>query len=203
MIHAYPRAAALESPVPDDSTHEMTALLRAWRGGDKSAYDRLFEGLYRELHRLARYQMAGERPGHMLQATALVNEAYLRLIEIQQVSWQDRAHFFAVAGQIMRRILVENARARQTQKRGGDVTKVSLEEAVLTSGQSSHELVALDDALRALAEVDERKSRVVELRFFGGLNREETAEVLGVSPDTVKRDWRMAKVWLLREITDR
>ena len=183
------------------STHEITALLLAWRGGDRNAYDQLFELIYRELYRLARYQMAGENPEHMLQVTALVHEAYLRLIEIQQVSWEDRAHFFAMAACVMRRILVEDARARQSQKRGGGLVKVSLEDALLTSGHSSRELVALDDALTALSAIDERKSRVVELRFFGGLSRAESAEVLGVSPDTVKRDWRMAKVWLLREIT--
>jgi RNA polymerase sigma factor (TIGR02999 family) len=178
----------------------VTALLFAWRSGDKDAYDRLFEQVHAELHRLARRYMAGERPGHVLQATALVNEAYLRLIEIEQVSWQDRAHFFAVAARVMRRILVDDARARHYQKRGGGAEKISLEEAILVSGQPGRELIALDDALTALAAVDERKSRVVELRFFGGLNLEETATVVGVSPDTIKRDWRMAKVWLLREI---
>jgi RNA polymerase sigma factor (TIGR02999 family) len=153
-----------------------------------------------ELRRIAMRYMAGERPGHLLQATALVNEAYLRLVEIDQISWQDRAHFFAMAACVMRRILVDHARARQYQKRGGSAEKISLEEAILVSGQSGRELIALDDALSALAATDERKSRVVELKFFGGLSVEETATVLGVSPDTVKRDWRMAKVWLLREI---
>lgn len=182
------------------SSHEVTALLFAWRGGDKDAYGRLFELMHSDLHRLARRYMAGERPGHMLQATALVNEAYLRLVEIDRVSWQDRAHFFAVAACVMRRILVDHARARHYQKRGGGAEKISLEDAILVSGQSGRELVALDDALSALAVMDGRKSRVVELRFFGGLNVDETAAVLGVSPDTVKRDWRMAKVWLLREM---
>jgi RNA polymerase sigma factor (TIGR02999 family) len=190
----------MESDLSQTSSHEVTALLFAWRGGDREAYSRLFALVHGELHRLARRYMAGERPGHMLQATALVNEAYLRLIEIDQVSWQDRAHFLAVAACVMRRILVDHARARQYQKRGGGAEKISLEDAILVSGQSGRELVVLDDALSALAVMDERKSRVVELRFFGGLNVDETAAVLGVSPDTVKRDWRMAKVWLLREM---
>lgn len=185
----------------EDSTHVLTGLLLAWRGGDEAARDRLFELTYQELHQLARRSMAREGPGHILQPTALLNEAYLRLIEVQKVNWKDRAHFLAMAACMMRRILVEDARARQTQKRGGDQSRISLEDAILVSGQSSRELVALDDSLTALEAVDERKSRVVELRFFGGLTREETAEVLGISLDTVKRGWKMAKVWLLREIT--
>jgi RNA polymerase sigma factor (TIGR02999 family) len=178
----------------------VTALLLAWRGGDKDAHNRLFELVHGELRRLAMRYMAGERPGHVLQATALVNEAYLRLVEIDRINWQDRAHFFAMAARVMRRILVDHARARQYQKRGGGAERISLEEAILVSGQSGREMIALDDALSALAANDERKSRVVELRFFGGLGVAETATVLGVSPDTVKRDWKMAKVWLLREM---
>jgi len=144
--------------------------------------------------------MAGERQGHTLQATALVNEAYIRLIDIERVHWKDRAHFFAVAARVMRRILVDSARARRYQKRGGGAATVSLDEALIVTRQYGGDLVALDDALSALAVLDERKSQVVELRFFGGLSVEEAAEVLGVSSDTVQRDWKMAKVWLLREI---
>jgi RNA polymerase sigma-70 factor (ECF subfamily) len=184
----------------DASSHEVTALLLAWRSGDPDAHERLFERVHTELHRIASRFMAGERPGHTLQPTALVNEAYLRLIEIEHVTWQDRAHFFAMAARVMRRILVDNARARQFQKRGGGAEKISLEEAMTVSAASGRELVALDDALAALAARDERKSRIVELKFFGGLNIDETAAVVGVSPDTVKRDLKMAKVWLLREI---
>jgi RNA polymerase sigma-70 factor, ECF subfamily len=183
------------------SAHEVTALLFAWRRGDKNSYDRLFELIHDELHRLARQCMAGERAEHILQATALVNEAYLRLIEINQVSWQDRAHFLAMAARVMRRILIDDARARLYQKRGGDAERITLTEIDLLSPESGPELIALDDALTALAAVDERKSRVVELRFFGGLNIDETAAVLGVSPQTIQRDWRLAKAWLLREIT--
>lgn len=182
-------------------THEVTALLVAWRSGDKNSYDRLFELVHGELHRLARRYMAGERPEHMLQPTALVNEAYLRLIEISQVSWQDRAHFLAMAARVMRRILVENARARHYQKRGGGAEAIPINEDVLAFPQSDRELIALDDALSALAAMDERKSRVVELRFFGGLNIDETATVIGVSAETIQRDWRLARTWLLREIT--
>lgn len=183
------------------STHEVTALLFAWRSGDKNSYDRLFELLQCELHRLARRYMAGERPENMLQPTALVNEAYLRLIEINQVSWQDRAHFLAVAARVMRRILVDNARARRYQKRGGGAEEVMLNENILAFPQSDRELIALDEALTALASVDERKGRVVELKFFAGLNIDETAAVIGVSPETIQRDWRLARTWLLREIT--
>jgi RNA polymerase sigma-70 factor, ECF subfamily len=186
--------------VAEDPSHDVTALLAAWRGGDRNAYDRLFEILSQELHRLARRCMAGERPEHTLQPTALVNEAYLRLFAVQRVNWQDRAHFTAVAARVMRRILVESARARRSRKRAGGRHAITLDEAMHVSVQSGPELVALDDALTALAAVDERKSRVVELRFFGGLTLDETAAVLDVSRDTVKRDWRMAKVWLLREI---
>jgi len=184
----------------DGSSQDVTALLSAWRSGDKSSFDRLFELLHTELRRLAQWHMGGERPEHTLQATALVNEAYLRLIKIQRVSWQDRAHFFAVAARIMRRILVDKARERQYQKRGGNAERISLDDVILLSAESGRELVALDGALTALAAFDERKGRVVELKFFGGLNLDESAEVLGVSRDTVHRDWLVAKVWLLRQI---
>jgi len=144
--------------------------------------------------------MFGERPGHTLQTTALVNEAYLRLVNSRKVNWQNRAHFFAISAQLMRRILVDYARARGYQKRGGGVAKVTLDEALMGPQEKGHDLVALDDALKALGDVDPRKSKVVELRFFGGLSVEETAEVLKVSPDTILRDWRLAKTWLAREM---
>ena len=144
--------------------------------------------------------MGGERAGHSLQPTALVNEAYLRLIDVQQMNWQNRAHFFAVAARLMRRILVDHARSKGYAKRGGGAARVSLDDGLVVPNEPGHDLVALDDALEALARVDERKSRMIELRFFGGLSVEETAAVFDVSPDTVKRDWRLAKAWLLREL---
>ena len=177
-----------------------TTLLLAWGRGDETALDQLIPLVHDELRRLARRHMAGERPGHTLQATALVNEAYLRLIEVNQVRWQNRAHFFAMASRVMRRILVDAARARGYQKRGGGAESVSLDEALLVSGEPRQDLIALDDALNALAAFDLRKSQVVEMRFFGGLSVEETAEALHVSADTVMRDWRLAKVWLVREL---
>ena len=154
----------------------------------------------RELHQIARRCMAGERGEHSLQATALVNEAYLRLIDARDVAWHDRAHFLAVAARVMRRILVDHARSRHYQKRGGDMARVTLDEALVVANEPDQDLVALDEALTALAVVDARKSQVVEMRFFGGLTLEETAEALHVSRDTVKRDWKMAKLWLLREL---
>ncbi len=179
---------------------EVTLLLRAWRAGDQEALDKLMPLVYGELHRLAHRYMLRERIGHTLQTTAVVNEAYLRLIDAQQVEWKDRAHFFAISANLMRRILVEFARSRGRNKRGGDARRVELDDAMVTSPQRGTDLVALDDALTALASTDERKAKVIELRFFGGLSVEETAEVLGVSPDTVMRDWRLAKVWLWREM---
>jgi RNA polymerase sigma factor (TIGR02999 family) len=178
-----------------------TTLLLAWGRGDETALDQLMPLVHDELRQLARRHMAGERPGHTLQATALVNEAYLRLIEVNQVRWQNRAHFFAMASRVMRRILVDAARARGYQKRGGGAETVSLDEALLVSGEPRQDLIALDDALNALAAFDLRKSQVVEMRFFGGLSVEETAEALHVSADTVMRDWRLAKVWLVRELS--
>ena len=157
--------------------------------------------VYRKLHQIAQRYMGGERSGHTLQATALVNEAYLRLVDCGQVNWQDRAHFFAVSANLMRRILIDFARSRGFLKRGGDVVRIDLDEAPELSNEPDVNLVALDDALKLLAAVDERKSKVVELKFFGGLSVEETAEVLGVSSDTVIRDWRLAKLWLLRELS--
>ena len=183
-------------------THEVTQLLKAWTAGDERALEKLTPMVYRQLHRAAQRCMAGERPGHTLQTTALVNEVYVRLVDCQQINWQDRAHFFAVSAQLMRRILIDFARSRGFQKRGGGVPHVSLDEAPSVCHEPDTNLVGLDDALHALAAVDERKSKVVELRFFGGLSVEETAEVLGVSADTVLRDWKLAKVWLLRELRE-
>ena len=177
-----------------------TALLLAWNRGEPDALDALLPLVYEELRRLAAHYMKGERSGHTLQATALVNEAYLRLIEVQQVRWQNRAHFFAMAARLMRRILVDAARARAYQKRGGGASLLSLDEALVVPTEPGDDLVALDDALTALAAIDRRKSQVVEMRFFGGLSLDETAETLHVSRDTVKRDWNMAKLWLLREL---
>ena len=181
----------------------MTQLLLEWRRGDATALDQLIPAVYQKLRRLARHYMAGQRPGHTLQATALVNEAYARLIDCQQVNWKDRAHFFAISAQMMRRVLVEFARSRQYQKRGGGARKTSLDEALIASPQRGHDLVALDEALQALAVSYPRQSQVVELRFFGGLSVEETAEVLQVSSITVMRDWQLAKVWLARELKKR
>ena len=183
------------------STHEVTLLLKAWSVGDEAALEKLTPLVYQQLHNIARRYMAGERPGHTLQTTALVNEAYLRLVDSRKVNWQDRAHFFAVSAQLMRRILIDFARSRGYLKRGGAVPHISLDETPSVCNEPDVNLVALDDALKALSAVDERKSKVVELRFFGGLNVEETAEVLRVSTDTVIRDWRLAKIWLLRELS--
>ena len=176
-------------------------LLRAWSDGDTSALERLTPFVYDELHRLARRYMRGERPGHSLQTTALVNEAYMRLVGYERMQWQDRAHFFAVSAQVMRRILVDHAR-RHNLRRGGGVPHVSLDEAALVGGHRAADLVALDDALNTLAQLDPRKAQVVEMRFFGGLNVDETADVLKVSPATVMRDWSTAKTWLYRELAN-
>jgi len=181
------------------SKHEISELLVAWSDGDQSALERLMPLVYDELHRLAHRYMKGERHGHTLQTSALVNEAYLRLVNWRDVRWQNRAHFFAASAQMMRRILVDFARDKKWVKRGGDVLHVSLSNADLTTTHSS-DLIALDEALSALAKLDPRKAQVVEMRFFGGLSVEEVAEVLNVSDQTVMRDWRLAKVWLLREL---
>jgi RNA polymerase sigma-70 factor, ECF subfamily len=186
--------------VADLPTHDVTRLLARWKDGDEAALQQLVPIVYEELRRLARRQMAGERPGHTLQPTALVNEAYLRLVNLKQMQWQDRAHFFAMAARLMRRILVDVARSRGYQKRGGGAKQVSFTEALEVAEGQATDVVALNDALEALAEVDERKSRVVELRFFGGLSIEEAAEVLNVSRETAKRDWKFAKMWLLRHL---
>lgn len=181
------------------TSHEVTQLLRAWSDGNQEALERLMPLVYDELHRLAQHYMSRERSGHILQTSALVNEAYLRLVDARQVDWQNRAHFYAISAGLMRRILVDFARTYQSQKRGAGVRPVSLEEG-LDLIEEGMDLTALDDALKALAAFDPRKSRVVELRFFAGLSLEEAAEVLQVSPETVKRDWKLAKVWLLREM---
>ena len=183
------------------SAHEITGLLLAWSDGDSGALERLTPLIYQELYRLARGYLRGERAGHPLQTTDLVNEAYLRLIVASQMRWQNRAHFFAVSAQLMRRILVDFARARRNLKRGGGAAQVSLDEALTIGPERSAELIALDDALTALAKLDERQSKVVELRFFGGLEEEEIAEVLQVSPRTVSSDWSLARSWLLRELS--
>lgn len=188
------------TPEVTPPTREVTGLLIAWGAGDESALDKLVPLVHAELHRLAHREMGRERAGHTLQTTALVNEVYLRLIDVRRVQWQDRAHFFAMSARLMRRILVDHARSRLSQKRGGATRRVSLDEALTVSPERGADLVALDDALKALAAVDARKSQVVELRYFGGLSVDETAESLHVSPDTVLRDWSLAKVWLLREL---
>ncbi len=184
----------------DVSVSEISQLLRAWSGGDQGALERLTPIVYQELHRLARNHMRRERPGHSLQTTALVNEAYMRLVDYKRMEWQNRAHFFAASAQVMRRILVEHAR-RHNLKRGGGVLHVPLDEAAVVGGNRPADLVALDDAMNALARLDSRKVQVVEMRFFGGLSVEETAEVLKISPVTVMRDWNTAKSWLYRELT--
>jgi RNA polymerase sigma factor (TIGR02999 family) len=187
-------------------SEEITGLLRAWNTGDQAALDRLTTLVYEELHRLARIYMKRERAGNSLQTTALVHEAYLRLVDITDVHWKDRVHFFALSAQLMRRILVDAARARKAAKRGGGAQKVThslavnLDEIADASSRRGNELIALDDALTALAQIDSRKARVIELRFFGGLSVEESAEVLEVSPQTVMRDWKLAKAWLTREL---
>ena len=182
------------------SSHSVTQLLLAWRQGDPAALDQLIPHVYQKLRRLARRYMAGQRPDHTLQATGLINEAYVRLIDCQQVNWQDRAHFFGVSAQIMRRVLVDFARSKRYQKRGGGARKTSLDEGLIVSPERGRDLVALDDALQVFASSFPRQSQVVELRFFGGLSVEETAEVLHVSAITVTRDWQFAKSWLAREL---
>ena len=178
----------------------VTHLLHAWRAGDAAALERLISTVHGELRRIARRHMARERTGHILQTDALVNEAYVRLVDTQDVHWHDRAHFLAVASRVMRRILVEAARARRRQKRGGGEEAVPIDDGALALVQNAPDLLALNDALDALADVSPRKSQVVELRFFGGLTVDETAAVLNVSGDTVRRDWRLAKAWLFREL---
>ncbi len=186
--------------IPD--TRAVTQLLRAWTNGDDQALEALLPLVESELRRLARAYMARERTGHTLQTTALVNEAFLRLIDARSIPWQDRAHFLGIAARLMRRVLVDHARTRGYRKRGGDARRVPWTEAMAVSPDPDFNLLALDRALDKLAASDPRKARVIEMRFFGGLTVEETAEALRVSPDTVKRDWRLAKLWLLRDLKD-
>jgi RNA polymerase sigma factor (TIGR02999 family) len=178
------------------TANEVTQLLVAWGNGDQTALDQLMPLVYSELHRIAHRYIKKERPGHTLQTSALLNEAFMRLVDQREVTWQSRAHFFAIAAQMMRRILVDYARSRRYAKRGGDAQEVSFDEELVISRQRSADVVALHEALNNLAMIDERKSKVVELKFFGGLSIEETAEVLGVSQGTVMRDWTLAKAWL-------
>jgi len=190
--------AAMAAP----STEEVTQLLLAWREGDEAALGELLPLVYDELHRLAARYMRRESPGHTMQTSALVNEAFIRLVDQRQVHWQNRAHFFGIAAQLMRRILLDHARGQARGKRGGGVHRVSFDEGAIVSEQRAAELIALDDALNALAAFDSRKSRIVELRFFGGLSNEEVTEVMGMSLRTVEREWRKAKAWLHHAISE-
>jgi RNA polymerase sigma-70 factor, ECF subfamily len=183
-----------------DPTSTISRLLESVRNGDAAAAAALTPMLYNELHRLAMHHMRNERPGHTLQATALVNEAYLKLIDNREANWQNRAHFLAIASQAMRRVLIDHARSKRRVKRGGLQQKVALEDVVIAAEEQTYDLIALDEALDRLAKVDARQSRIVELRFFGGLSVEQTAEVLSISPKTVKRDWAVARAWLHREL---
>jgi RNA polymerase sigma factor (TIGR02999 family) len=192
----------MSNPSDTPSRIEVTHLLRAWGEGDDAALNRLTILVETELHRLAHHYMSREKPGHTLQTTALVNELYLRLVNAQEVSWQDRAHFFAISARMMRRILTDFARTRSYQKRGGAAVQVSWDEELAVAPQKGFDVVALDDALKELSALDPRKSQVVEMRFFAGLSLEETAEALGISIETVKRDWRFAKTWLHRALGD-
>jgi RNA polymerase sigma factor (TIGR02999 family) len=185
----------------DAPSPEVTQLLKAWAGGDRVALEKLVALLYGELRQMAHRYMRRENPDHTLQTTALVHEAYIRLIQVNETDWQDRSHFFAVAAQMMRRILVDAARARGTEKRGGDVAPMILNESIDAVVERGAQLVALDDALESLAEIDPRKAKVIELRFFGGLTVEETAAVLKLSPESVMRDWKLARAWLTRELS--
>jgi RNA polymerase sigma factor (TIGR02999 family) len=185
----------------DTAPQQVTELLAAWGDGDQAALDELMPLVYEELRRLAHKCMRRERPDHTMQTSGLVNEAYLRLVDQKNIRWQDRAHFFGIAARLMRQVLVDYARKRRYAKRGADARRVSLDEAMIVSEGRAADVVALDDALKSLAEIDPRQSQIVELRFFGGLSIEETAEVLAVSPGTVMRDWTLAKAWLHRAIT--
>ena len=184
----------------EPQTHQVTQLLIDWSNGDRAALDTLMSIVDDELRRLAHRYMNRERAGHTLQTTALVNEAYVRLVNRESVHWQNRAHFFAIAAQLMRTILVDHARSHACAKRGGGANKLELDEALVVSQEKASEVVALDDALQVLAQIDPQQSRIVELRFFGGLTVEETAEVLQLSPATIKREWSTAKAWLYREL---
>lgn len=181
--------------------HEITQLLAEWSGGNQSALDELYPLVYEELHRLARRYMIRERKGHTLQTTALINEAYVRLVDQKNVHWANRSHFFAISAQIMRRILIDHARRHAYAKRGGGAQQVSLEEAAIVARDQGAELLKLDEALKSLTEMDPRRGQVVELRYFGGLNNEEIAGILNVSENTVTRDWNMARAWLYQQLT--
>jgi len=190
----------MQGPKESPAKSEVTQLLRAWRDGDAEALEKLTPLVHKELHRLAHQCMSREKPGHTLQTTALVNEVYLRLVDAAQVSWQNRAHFYAISAQMMRRILIDFARSRRYQKRGGEGQQVSLDEALVVSPEGGRDILALNEALDRLAALDARKSQVVELRYFGGLSVKETAEVLKISVETVMRDWKFAKAWLLQAL---
>ncbi len=185
------------------SSQEVTQLLQAWSAGDRAALNKLIPIIYDELHRLAHSYMRREKSGHILQTTALVNEAYLQLVDAGKVKWHNRTHFFAIAAKLMRQILVHNARSRNSKKRGGNIRCVSISESAVFASEPDADLIELDDALTALAKIDERKAKVVELRFFGGMTLEEAANVLKVSADTVWHDWDFAKTWLYREMSHR
>src|ERR1051325_3255972 len=191
----------MEPAMADPLRNQITQLLVAWSDGDQTARDKLMPLVYEELHRLAHQYMRRESPGHTLQTSALVNEAFVRLVDQRNVRWQNRAHFFGIAAQLMRRILVDHARGRQTAKRGGSLHAVSFDDALYVSDERSAEVVAVHEALEQLTQFDRRKGQIVELRFFGGLSIDETAEVLGVSPGTVMREWTLAKAWLHREMS--
>jgi RNA polymerase sigma factor (TIGR02999 family) len=195
--------AAIRTDLPMTDPHHVTQLLQRWSGGDSRALDELTPLVYSEVRKLARSYLRRERPNHTLQPTALVNEAYLRLVDQRRVQWQSRAHFFGIAAQMMRRVLVDHARMRQAEKRGAGENAVALDEALGVSTGRGLDLVRLDDALEALAALDARQARIVELRFFGELSIEETAEVVQVSPATVKREWAVARTWLRRELERR
>src|SRR6266550_2595549 len=184
----------------EPSTNDVTQLLIKWSNGDKAALDKLMPPIQEELRRLAHHYMGRERPGHTLQTTAFVNEAYLRLVNSKDVHWQNRTHFFAIAAELMRTILVDHARSHAYAKRGGGLRKIELDEAMIVSQERAVEVLALDEVLKELADIDPQQSRIVELRFFGGLTIEETAEVLGLSPATIKREWSTAKAWLYHEL---
>jgi len=186
--------------VTSASSVEITRLLRAWRSGDQTAFDRLATLIYAELRRIARGHMVHERPDHTLQATALVHEAYLHLMDVHDIEWQDRAHFFAVAAQMMRRILIDRARAAAAEKRGGFRGRIHVDDVPEPAAWRPSDLIALDDALTTMAQMDPRKAKIIELRFFAGLSVEETAEVLNISPQTVMRDWKLSRAWLEREL---
>lgn len=189
-----------DKPLMKPAPNEITQLLKDWSSGDQSALDKLMPLVYDELHQLAHQHMRREQPGHMLQTSALINEAYLRLVDQPQIRWESRAHFFGIAARLMRRILVDEARKRNSAKRGGRAIEVSLVEGANIAEEQAANVVALDDALRTLQAIDSRQSEIVELRFFGGLSIEETAEVLKVSPGTVMRDWTFARAWLRQQM---